>query len=68
MRADQIVGKGAFVYFIHHVAQSIQADSVIHRVAKETLHVIERLCGVEAARNSARLMEYDYWKPSVSAS
>jgi transcriptional regulator GlxA family with amidase domain len=32
------------------------------------LHVIERLCGVEAARSSARLMEYDYWKPAGSAS
>jgi transcriptional regulator GlxA family with amidase domain len=27
------------------------------------LHVIERLCGTEAAASSARLMEYDYWKP-----
>jgi transcriptional regulator GlxA family with amidase domain len=26
-----------------------------------SLHVIERLCGVDAARSSARLMEYDYW-------
>ena len=25
------------------------------------LHVIERLCGAEAAASSARLMEYDYW-------
>jgi transcriptional regulator GlxA family with amidase domain len=27
------------------------------------LHVIERLCGPEAAADSARLMEYDYWTP-----
>ncbi|MEZ4520360.1 MAG: DJ-1/PfpI family protein [Thermomicrobiales bacterium] len=26
-----------------------------------SLHVIERLCGKEAAESSARLMEYDYW-------
>jgi len=32
-----------------------------------SLHVIERLCGTEAAESSARLMEYDYWKPSVTA-
>jgi hypothetical protein len=32
-----------------------------------SLHVIERLCGVEAAKNSARLMEYDYWPNPVPA-
>lgn len=29
-----------------------------------SLHVIERLCGVDAAQSSARLMEYDYWQAS----
>jgi transcriptional regulator GlxA family with amidase domain len=29
-----------------------------------SLHVIERLCGRDAAAGSARLMEYDYWTPS----
>ncbi len=28
-----------------------------------SLHVIERLCGEDVAASSARLMEYDYWKP-----
>jgi transcriptional regulator GlxA family with amidase domain len=32
-----------------------------------SLHAIERLCGPEAAESSARLMEYDYWQPSVPA-
>lgn len=32
-----------------------------------SLHVIERLCGVEAAESSARLMEYDYWKATSAA-
>lgn len=31
-----------------------------------SLHVIERLRGAEAAESSARLMEYDYWKPTVA--
>lgn len=31
-----------------------------------SLHVIERLCGAEAAAGSARLMEYDYWQPAES--
>ena len=29
-----------------------------------SLHVIERLCGHDVAAGSARLMEYDYWKPA----
>jgi transcriptional regulator GlxA family with amidase domain len=32
-----------------------------------SLHVIERLCGPDAAISSARTMEYDYWQPSTSA-
>jgi len=34
---------GAFVYYIHHVAQSIRVVSVIRRVAKETEEALERL-------------------------
>jgi transcriptional regulator GlxA family with amidase domain len=30
------------------------------------LHVIERLCGTDAAASSARLMEYDYWQPAAT--
>jgi hypothetical protein len=32
-----------------------------------SLHVIERLAGLEAAASSARLMEYDYWTASAGA-
>lgn len=32
-----------------------------------SLHVIERLCGRDAAASSARLMEYDYWNPTTEA-
>lgn len=32
-----------------------------------SLHVIERLCGRDAAASSARLMEYDYWPGAVEA-
>lgn len=32
-----------------------------------SLHVIERLCGRDVAAGSARLMEYDYWKPAAGA-
>jgi transcriptional regulator GlxA family with amidase domain len=33
-----------------------------------SLHVIERLCGAEAAAGSARVMEYDYWTPASAQS
>lgn len=32
-----------------------------------SLHVIERLAGIDVARSSARVMEYDYWKPKTTA-
>lgn len=32
-----------------------------------SLHVIERLAGVDAALSSTRVMEYDYWKPKTTA-
>ncbi len=32
-----------------------------------SLHVIERLCGRDAAASSARLMEYDYWPGNAEA-
>lgn len=37
------VGIGAFVYFIHHVATSIQASEIVARVAAETVAAIPRL-------------------------
>jgi uncharacterized membrane protein len=37
------VSVGILIYFIHHVASSIQADSVVHSIARETEDAIERL-------------------------
>ncbi len=37
------VSVGVLIYFIHHVASSIQADSVVHSIAVETEDAIERL-------------------------
>lgn len=34
---------GVLIYFIHHVARSIQADSVVNSIASETEEAIERL-------------------------
>lgn len=38
-----IGGIGALIYFIHHIAASIQASTIIASVARETLESIDRL-------------------------
>ncbi len=38
-----ISGIGALIFFIHHIAASIQASSIIASVAKETLEAIDQL-------------------------
>ncbi len=38
-----ISGTGALIFFIHHIAASIQASSIIASVAEETLAAIDRL-------------------------
>lgn len=37
-----LVGIGLLVYFIHHIASSIQASNMIHVITQETLQVIDR--------------------------
>jgi uncharacterized membrane protein len=36
-------GVGVLIYFIHHIASSIQASSIIASVAEETMAVVDRL-------------------------
>ncbi len=36
-------GVGALIYFIHHIASSIQASSIIASVAEETIAAVDRL-------------------------
>jgi uncharacterized membrane protein len=38
-----IGGIGTLIFFIHHIASSIQASSIIARVTKETLETVDRL-------------------------
>lgn len=38
-----IVGIGCFIFFIHHIAASIQAESIIKSAANETRQAIDRL-------------------------
>ena len=46
-------GVGALMYFIHHIASSIQASSIIASVAQETIAVINRLFPSELRQVSA---------------
>lgn len=49
-----IVAIGLFIYFIHHVATSIQASSIISSIAEETQEVIREMFP-KAAEQPARL-------------
>lgn len=46
-----IVGIGCFVFFIHHIASSIQAESIIKSAADETREAIDRLFPAEIGDN-----------------
>jgi uncharacterized membrane protein len=48
-----LVAIGFFVYFIHHVAASIQAASILSRVQGETVRVIDRLYPDTAAADAS---------------
>jgi uncharacterized membrane protein len=43
-----LAGIASFIYFIHHIAYSIQAESIIKSAADETSHTIDRLFPTEA--------------------
>jgi uncharacterized membrane protein len=38
-----IVGMGVLIYFVHHIATTLQASNILARVARETLAAIDRL-------------------------
>ena len=45
-------GVGALMFFIHHIASSIQASSIIASVAQETIAAIDRLFPEESGQGS----------------
>jgi len=49
-----IVGIGCFVFFIHHIAASIQAESIIKSAADETRQAIDRLFPAEIGHGHHR--------------
>jgi uncharacterized membrane protein len=70
-----LIGIGLFVYFIHHVADSIQAASILSRVAEETHQVIDRLYPKTAPLTSdgeedqhISLAERGRWPPVMASS
>ena len=44
-----LVSIGVLVYFIHHIAESIQASTILDRVTKETVEAIDHLFPAKAA-------------------
>ena len=46
------VGIGCLIFFIHHIASSIQAESIIQSAADETIHAIDRLFPAEMGEAS----------------
>ena len=48
-----IASIGVLILFIHHIASSIQASSIIASVARETLHAVDRLFPEKVGRGTA---------------
>ncbi len=57
-----IGGIGALIYFIHHIASSIQASSIIASVAEETIATVDRLFP-EKLGHGPMDNENDQWLP-----
>ncbi len=47
-----LVGIGVLVFFIHHIATSIQASTIVRRIADETFAAMDRLFPEDSARQA----------------
>lgn len=54
---------GVFIFFIHHSAESIQAENVIAAVSRELLDAIDRLYPDGIGEESAEKTVEEIWKP-----
>jgi uncharacterized membrane protein len=54
-----LVGVGALIFFIHHIATAIQASSIIAAVAEETLAAVDRLFPQELGEGPEEAGEED---------
>ena len=68
-----LVGIGVLVFFIHHIAASIQASSIIGAITDESLAVVERAFPSEGSDDSASEQPMDQprelahgWQPVLS--
>ena len=43
-----IVGIGVLIFFVHHIASTLQASGIVARIARETIAVVDRLFPDEA--------------------
>jgi uncharacterized membrane protein len=48
-----IVGIGVLIFFVHHIASTLQASQITARVTRETIATLERLYPVERAHTEA---------------
>jgi len=64
-----VVGIGCLIFFIHHIASSIQAESIIQSAANETFEAIDRLFPAEMGEAASDATEAEpglggsNWRP-----
>lgn len=68
-----IASIGVLILFIHHIASSIQASSIIAAVARETLHAVDRLFPEKVGRGAeeeddrvAEVVKGRKWQPILA--
>jgi uncharacterized membrane protein len=61
------VGIGVLIFFIHHVAVSIQASTILHNIGQDTAEAIDRLfpqeLGTPAPPDAGEVRLPDLWHP-----
>lgn len=61
------VGIGVLIFFIHHVAVSIQASTILHNIGQDTAEAIDRLfpqeLGAPAPPDAGEIRLPDRWHP-----
>lgn len=50
-----VVSVGVFIYFIHHVSVSLQANEIVARVSRELIEGIERVFPVQIGRGAPQI-------------
>jgi uncharacterized membrane protein len=67
-----VISMGFLIYFINHIAHSIQAETIIARVTSDALEVVDRLfpeqVGEGAAESAPELYEHATGEPLLAAS